>query len=133
MPDFVKPFCRTGWDSWILAPMFSNQSGMITLALHLGPITIGVEIWPRSARPDPEHDVPHYTEHPDWGQGDAENDEWELDEWRRVSFSSQTDRETLLLGASARYDEGLVSLGLLLGPFHPQVHIWTRSEFPAAS
>ena len=91
-----------------------------------------MEISPKTARPDPEHEVLHYTEHPDWGQGDAENDEWELDEWRRVRFSSQTDRETFLLGASARYDEGLVSLGLLVGPLDPQVHIWTRREFPDA-
>ena len=59
---------RSNWSGQLVL-MFSNQSGMITLALHLGPTMIGVEIWPKTARPDPEHEVLHYTEHPGLGPG----------------------------------------------------------------
>ena len=94
---------------------------------------LGMEIWPKSARPDPEHEPLHYTEDGHWR--DTHDGEWQPDDddqWRRVSLSSQTDWEAWLLGASVVYDEGLVSLGLLLGPLHPEVHIWTKRKFPDA-
>ena len=88
----LTPIVRATWKSWIISPMYSKESQRMTLALHLGPIMVGVEVDDETVHE--MYPAGRYNRfHQVWREG-------------RLNVNAELNTEDWLLGAGGFYDDG---------------------------
>ena len=100
------------WKSWIISPMYSRESQLTTLALHLGPITLGVVV--EDATVHETYPARRYSRfHHVLREG-------------RLNVNADLNTEDWLLGPAGSYDDGWLTFGLYVGPWFFAASIWTK-------
>ena len=108
----MTPLWGAKWKSWIISPMYSKESQLTTLSLHLGPITVGVEV---------EDETVHET----YPAG-RQNGFHHVVREGRLNVNAELNIEDWLLGPAGFYDDGWLTRGLYVGPWFFDARIWTK-------